>query len=196
MLKYPAEERGKRFFLPPYVYAGVVFLNKYGGVKMSVNKEAKIALYEEIKDKLSKASNVVMVNYSGVNVEEVTKLRATCRAAGVEYKVYKNTLVARAAKELGIEGWDEFLEGTNAFAFGYEDAVAAAKIVYEFGKDTEKCTIKCGYMDGKFMSAAEEETLAKLPGKDALIVQLIWTLQGNVRNLAYALNAIKEKMEA
>ncbi len=184
------------FFLPPYVYAGVVFLNKYGGEKMSVNKEAKIALYEEIKDKLSKATNVVMVDYSGINVEEVTKLRSSCRAAGVEYKVYKNTLVARAAKELGIEGWEQFLEGTNAFAFSYDDVVAPAKIIFEFGKDTEKLTIKCGYMDGKFMSAAEEEALAKLPGKDALIVQLIWTLQGNVRNLAYALNAIKEKMEA
>ena len=163
---------------------------------MSANKDAKIALYEEIKEKFSKASAVVMVDYTGITVEEVTRLRATCRAAGVEYKVYKNTLVARAVKELGIEGWDEFLEGTNAFAFGYDDVVAPAKIVYEFGKEAEKCPIKCGYMDGKFMSAKEEEALAKLPGKDALIVKLIWTLQGNVRNLAFALNAIKEKMEA
>jgi len=186
----------KRFYLPPYVYMGVIFLNKYGGQKMSVNKEAKIALYDEIKEKLSKATHVVMVDYSGVNVEEITKLRSECRAAGVEYKVYKNTLVARAAKELGIEGWDQFLEGTNAFAFSYEDVVAPSKILYEFGKKTEKCTIKCGYMDGKVTTVQEEEALAKLPGKDALIVQLIWTLQGNVRNLAYALNAIKEKMEA
>ncbi len=163
---------------------------------MSINKEAKIALYEEIKEKLSKATHVVMVDYSGVNVEEITQLRSDCRAAGVEYKVYKNTLVSRAAKELGIEGWEQFLEGTNAFAFSYDDVVAPSKILYEFGKKTEKCTIKCGYMDGKVMSVQEEEALAKLPGKDALIVQLIWALQGNVRNLAYALNAIKEKMEA
>ena len=163
---------------------------------MSDNKEAKIALYEEIKDKLSKAQHVLMVDYTGVNVEEITALRSECRNAGVEYKVYKNTLVARAAKELGIEGWDEFLSGTNAFVFGYDDVVAPAKIIYEFGKKTEKCTIKCGYMDGKVMTVKEEEALAKLPGKDALIVQLIWALQGNVRNLAYALNAIKEKMEA
>lgn len=163
---------------------------------MSVNKDAKIALYEEIKDKLSRAKAMVIVDYTGVNVAQVTKLRSDCRAAGVEYKVYKNTLVARACKELGIEGFDEYLEGTNAFAFGYDDVVAPAKIVYEFGKATEKCPIKCGYMDGKFMTAAEEEALAKLPGKDALIVKLIWTLQGNVRNLVYALNAIKEKMDA
>ena len=163
---------------------------------MSFNKEAKIALYEEIKEKLSKATHVGIVDYSGINVEQVTQLRNECRAAGVDYKVYKNTLVARAAKELGIDGWEQFLEGTNAFAFSYEDVVAPSKILYEFGKKTEKCTIKCGYMDGKVMSVQEEEALAKLPGKDALIVQLIWTLQGNVRNLAYALNAIKEKMEA
>ncbi len=163
---------------------------------MSVSKEAKIALYEEIKEKLSKAQNVVIVDYSGVTVEEVTKLRSSCREAGVDYKVYKNTLVAKAAKELGIEGLDAYLEGTNAFAFGYDDVVAPAKAVYEFGKDLEKCTIKAGYMDGKLMTADEEIALAKLPGKDALIVKLIWTLQGNVRNLAYALNAIKEKMDA
>ena len=183
-------------FSPPYVYMGVVFLNNYGGKNMSVKKDAKIALYDEIKEKFSKACAVVIVDYTGVNVEQITKLRASCRAAGVDYKVYKNTLVAKVVKELGIEGLDEYLEGTNAFAFGYEDAVAPAKLLYEFGKENEKCPIKCGIMDGKFMSAAEEEALAKLPGKDALIVKLIWTLQGNVRNLAYALNAIKEKMEA
>jgi len=162
---------------------------------MSVSKEAKVALYEEIKDKLSRAKAMVVVDYTGVTVEEVTKLRADCRAIGVDYKVYKNTLVAKACKELGIEGFDT-LEGTNAFAFGYDDVVAPAKAVFDFGQKAEKCPIKCGLMDGKFMTAAEEEALAKLPGKDALIVKLIWTLQGNVRNLAYALNAIKEKMEA
>lgn len=163
---------------------------------MSVSKETKVALYEEIKDKLSRAQNVVVLDYTGVTVAEVTKLRNNCREMGVDYKVYKNTLVAKAAKELGIEGLDAYLEGTNAFAFGYDDVVAPAKAVYEFGKDLEKCTIKCGYMDGKVTLADEEVALAKLPGKDALIVKLIWTLQGNVRNLAYALNAIKEKMEA
>lgn len=163
---------------------------------MSVNKDAKIALYEEIKDKMSRAKAIVMVDYTGVTVEQITKLRADCRAAGVDYKVYKNTLVAKAAKELGIDGLDSYLNGANAFAFSYDDVVAPAKTIFEFGKDTEKCPIKCGVMEGKFMTAAEEEALAKLPGKDALIVQLIWTLQGNVRNLAYALNAIKEKMEA
>ncbi len=163
---------------------------------MSVSKDAKIALYEEIKDKLSRAKAMVIVDYTGVTVEEVTQLRATCRETGVDYKVYKNTLVAKACKELGIEGFDEYLNGANAFAFGYDDVVAPAKAVFEFGKKTEKCPIKCGLMEGKFMTAAEEEALAKLPGKDSLIVQLIWTLQGNVRNLAYALNAIKEKMEA
>ena len=163
---------------------------------MAIDKNTKIATYAEIKEKLANAKAFVIVDYTGVTVEEVTALRSSCREAGVEYKVYKNTLVARACKELNIEGFDAFLEGTNAFAFSYDDVVAPAKILYEFGKKAEKCPIKCGYMDGKFMSAQEEEALAKLPGKDALIVQLIWTLQGNVRNLAYALNAIKEKMEA
>lgn len=163
---------------------------------MSTSKESKAVVYEEIKDKLSRAKAVVMCDYTGITVAEVTELRNSCRAAGVDYKVYKNTLVEKAAKELGIEGL-EGLAGTNAFAFGYDDVVAPAKTLYEFGKKyDEKCPIKGGIMEGKPMSAAEEIALAKLPGKDALIVQLIWTLQGNVRNLAYALNAIKEKMEA
>ncbi|MBP5662500.1 MAG: 50S ribosomal protein L10 [Clostridia bacterium] len=163
---------------------------------MSESKEAKKVLLEEIKDKLSRAKNLVLVDYTGINVEEVTALRVSCRNAGVDYKVYKNTLVAKAAEELGIEGLDSYLTGANAFAFSYDDVVAPAKIMYEFNKTSEKCPIKCGYMDGKPISAEDEIALAKLPGKDALIVQLIWTLQGNVRNLAYALNAIKEKMEA
>lgn len=163
---------------------------------MAIDKNAKLATYAEIKEKLSNAKAFVILDYTGVTVEEVTALRASCRENNVDYKVYKNTLVARACKELNIEGFDEYLNGTNAFAFSTEDVVAPAKMIYEFGKKTEKCPIKCGYMEGKFMSAAEEEALAKLPGKDALIVKLIWTLQGNVRNLAYALNAIKEQKEA
>ena len=158
--------------------------------------ESKKQIVADLTETLKSSAAGVLVDYKGINVADDTKLRKELREAGVEYSVVKNTMLRFAAKEAGLEGWDEFLEGTNAFAFGYDDVVAPAKIVYEFGKEAEKCPIKCGYMDGKFMSAKEEEALAKLPGKDALIVKLIWTLQGNVRNLAYALNAIKEKMEA
>ena len=95
-------------------------------------KEAKVA---EIKEKLEKANSVVLSQYQGLTVEEDTVLRKNLREAGVEYKVYKNTLVILAAKELGLEGIVEYLEGPVAIAFGYEDVTVAARVLNDFAKD-------------------------------------------------------------
>ena len=98
-------------------------------------KEAKVA---EIKEKLEKATSVVLSQYQGLTVEEDTVLRKNLREAGVEYKVYKNTLVTIAAKELGLEGIVEYLEGPVAIAFGYEDVTVAARVLNDFAKDHKK----------------------------------------------------------
>ena len=88
-------------------------------------KEAKVA---EIKEKLEKAQSVILADYQGLTVEEDTQLRKSLREAGVEYKVYKNTLVTIAAKELNLEGICEYFEVPVSIAFGYEDATAPARI--------------------------------------------------------------------
>ena len=165
---------------------------------MSKNLGPKEAVVSEVKDKLEKSSAVVLVDYKGINVEDVTDLRKRFREAGVDYKVYKNTLFKRATSELGMESLHEFLQGTVAVAFGYDDVVAPAKTINQFLKDKPKVpiTVKVGLVEGKMMNASEIKALGDLPSKDVLIAMLLGGLQGSIRNLAYMLNSIKEKKEA
>lgn len=169
--------------------------------------QAKKELVEEIKEKVDKSQSVVLVDYRGLNVDELTKLRQECREAGVEYKVYKNTMMRFAFKDAGLEDFNQFLTGPNAIAFGYEDPVQAAKITYNFSKDHENLEIKAGIVDGKIIDLEEVKSLASLPSKEVLIAQALMglnapitgfvnVLQGNIRNLVYALNAIQEKKQA
>lgn len=165
---------------------------------MAKNLKQKEALINEVKEKLQKSNSVVLVDYKGINVEDVTELRKRFRAAEVEYKVYKNTLFKRAASELGIESLHEYLHGTVAVAFGYKDAVAPAKTLNQFMKDKPKApiSVKAGYIEGKLMDANDVKALGDLPSREALIAMLLGGLQGTIRNLAYALNTIKENKEA
>jgi len=165
---------------------------------MAKNLEPKEAVVNEVKEKLQKSNSVVLVDYKGINVEDVTELRKRFRNAGVEYKVYKNTLFRRAASELGIEPLNEFLKGTVAVAFGVDDAVAPAKTLNQFIKDKPKTpiSVKAGYVEGKMMDAKDVKALGDLPSRDVLIAMVLGGLQGSIRNLAYMLNTIKENKEA
>lgn len=165
---------------------------------MAKNLGPKEAVVNEVKEKLQKASSVVLVDYKGINVADVTELRKRFRNAGVEYKVYKNTLFKRAASELGMESLHEFLQGTVAAAFGVSDAVAPARTLNQFFKDNPKTpiSVKVGYVEGKMMDAKDIKALGDLPSRDALIAMVLGGLQGSIRNLAYMLNTIKEKKEA
>ena len=106
-------------------------------------KEAEVA---EIQEKIEKSQSVMFLDYRGLNVAEVTELRNKMRAAGVEYKVIKNTMIRRAAEKAGIEGLDDVLEGPTAVAFGYADPVAPAKILVDFIEDTKKTNLKGGVL--------------------------------------------------
>lgn len=156
-------------------------------------KEAKVA---EIKEKLEKANSVVLSQYQGLTVEEDTVLRKNLREAGVEYKVYKNTLVTLAAKELGLEAISEYLEGPVSIAFGYEDATAPARVLHTFAKDHKKLELKAGMVDGTVYDKAQVEKLATIPSKEVLIAKLLGSFKAPLSNLAYLLNAIKEKKES
>ena len=174
---------------------------------MADNKTAKEQVVNEIKEKFQRAEAVVLVDYRGLNVAEVTELRKRFREAGADYKVYKNTLMTRALTELGIEGLNPYLTGPNAIALGYDDPVVPAKIISEFAKDHDKLEIKAGMISGKVIGAEGIKSLASLPSKEVLVAQvlgglnapitgLVNVLQGNIRNLVYALNAIAEKKTA
>lgn len=160
---------------------------------MSTNLENKKMLVDEIKGKLEKSKSVVFVNYKGLNVEEVTKLRAEFRNNNSEYKVYKNRLLLRALNELGIKGTDAHLNGTTSVAFGYEDEVMPAKIIMDAVKETKKMSVKFGLIDGEIVDDAYIKNIASLPSKEVLIAQLLSMLNGPTSALARALNAIAEK---
>ena len=156
-------------------------------------KEAKVA---EIKEKLEKAQSVILADYQGLTVEEDTQLRKNLRAEGIEYKVYKNTLVTIAAKELGLDGIVEFLEGPVSIAFGYDDATAAARILNDFAKDHKKLELKAGVVEGVVYDKAKIEQLASIPSKEVLIAKLLGSIKAPLSNLAYLLSAIKDQKES
>ena len=174
---------------------------------MSDKKIAKEQVVNEIKEKFQRAEAVVLVDYRGLNVAEVTELRKRFREAGADYKVYKNTLMTRALTELGIEGLIPYLTGPNAVALGYDDPVVPAKIISEFAKDHDKLEIKVGMISRKVIGVEGIKALANLPSKEVLVAQALGglnapitgfvnVLQGNIRKLVYALNAIAEKKTA
>jgi large subunit ribosomal protein L10 len=145
---------------------------------------------------LSKAKSVVLVEYKGLTVEKVTELRNKCREAGVEYKVYKNTLMRFAFNDLGYKDIDPSLEGPNAIAISYNDEVSAARITNEFAKNSnDTLVIKAGVAEGKVLSADEVKSLANVPSREVLIAQLAGVLQGNIRNLAYMLDQVAKNNE-
>jgi large subunit ribosomal protein L10 len=156
-------------------------------------KEAKVA---EIKEKLEKAQGIVFTQYQGLTVEEDTELRKKLREAGVEYKVYKNSLTTLAAKELGLDGVVSYLEGPVSVAFGYEDATAPARVLNDFAKNHKKLELKAGIVDGTIYNAEEVAKLASIPSREVLIAQLLGSFKAPLSNLAYLLNAIKEKKES
>ena len=152
-------------------------------------KEAKVA---EIKEKLEKAQAVVLAKYQGLTVEEDTLLRKNLREAGIEYKVYKNTLVTLAVKELGIEGFDEYLEGPVSIAFGYDDVTAPARILNDFAKDHKALELKAGIVDGELYDAAKIQQLATIPSKEVLIAKLLGSIKSPILSFARVISAIAD----
>ena len=158
--------------------------------------EVKSLVVSEIVEKLNNSSSAVVVDYKGLTVAEVTELRKKMREAGVEYKVYKNTLVRRAAQEVGIEQFnDELLVGTNAIAFGYDDPVAPARILKKFIETHPKMQLKMGVVEGEFYDEAKMMELANIPSREELIAKLLGSLKAPVSNFVYLVDAIAKKQE-
>lgn len=156
-------------------------------------KEAKVL---EIKEKLGKAEAVIMVDYQGLTVEEDTELRKSLREAGVEYKVYKNTLVTRAANELGFEKMVTYLEGPVAVAIGYDDPTAPARILNDFSKAHKALELKAGLVQGEIFDENKVKELASVPSKEVLIAKLLGSFKAPISNFAYLVSAIKDKKES
>jgi large subunit ribosomal protein L10 len=175
---------------------------------MAVTSE-KQAIVSELKDKLSNTKGAVLTNYRGLNVSLDTKLRKKLREGGVEYRVIKNTMTRIAARDAGIEGLDKYLEGPTAIAISLTDPVAPAKLLSDFIKENklQAIEIKAGLVEGKVIDASDVKALASLPPKEVLIAKMLGSmqspiaglvnvLQGNIRNLVYALEAVRKQKES
>ncbi len=170
-------------------------------------REEKVQIVAEIKEKLSNSSSAILVDYRGLNVEEVTQLRKEFRENGVDYKVYKNTLTELAAKELELDELIPFLKGPTAIAFGVEDPVAPAKILADSIKKLKKMEFKVGVVEGSVIDVDGIKALADLPSREELIAKMLGSMNapitgmvsvlgGTLRSLLYTLNAVKEQKEA
>lgn len=156
---------------------------------MSANLEAKKQIVEEIKSKISSAKSVAFASYNALTVQEDTNMRREFKKNGSEYKVYKNKLLLLALNELGINGAEEYLHGTTAVAFSYDDEVSGAKILCETAEKSGKLSVKFGLLNGNFVDGEEIKALAKLPSKEVLVAKLLGTLNAPISALARVLSA-------
>lgn len=161
---------------------------------MSVREE-KVQTVSEIVEKFRTSKSSVLTDYRGLNVAQVTQLRKLCREAGVDFKVYKNTLARRATAEVELTELDQYLTGPTAIAFSMEDEMAAAKVLSDFAKANEALEIKAGVLEGKVMDAAEVKAIANLPNREGLLSMLLSVLQAPMRNFALAVKAVADQKE-
>jgi large subunit ribosomal protein L10 len=147
-------------------------------------KEQKTEQVELLTEKLKRAKVAVLTDYRGLTVSQIQELRGKLRGADVEYRVIKNTLARRAAEAAGYPALQDELRGPVAIAFGYDDLSIASKLINEFVRVTRlKLDVVGGLVEGRVFSADQVKQLADLPSRDALIAQLMGTLQSPVAQL-------------
>jgi len=167
----------------------------------------KVAVVAEVTEKLSNAEAVLLTEYRGMTVAQLAALRRALRPAGAEYKVYKNTLVRRAADEAGFADLNDQLVGPTAITFVTGDVAAAAKALRDFGRTNPLLVIKGGALGTKVVSTADVQALADLPPRDVLLAQLAGAFQAPMakmagllqalpRNFAYGLKALIDQKQA
>lgn len=166
---------------------------------MSANIEAKKQIVEEIKAKITSSKSIVFADYNKLTVLEVTALRNKFRAAGCEYKVYKNTLVRKAFNELGITDFDADLNGTTATVFGADETSGAAvfaKATKETPALAEKIVPKCAYVENKYLDKAAVKALSAIPSKEVLIAKMLGCFQSSLSKFVGVLDAIAKAKES
>ena len=164
-------------------------------------RPAKVAVVEEVRTRLDSSSAAILTEYRGLKVKELADLRRALRAAGGEYKVYKNTLVRFAARDLGLEELEALLEGPTAIAFVDGDAVNVAKALRDFARTNPNLVVKGGVLGHRILSAKDAGALADVPPREVLLARLAGALaapmqqfagllQALPRNFAYGLQAV------
>jgi large subunit ribosomal protein L10 len=166
----------------------------------------KEKLVEQLARRLSDSQISILTGYMGLNVQQMTDLRNQLRKAGVDYRVFKNTLARIAAKDSKLEGLLPFIEGPTGYAFS-NDAVVSSKVLVEFGRGNQNMKIKCAVLKGRIIEGERVQAIATLPPREVLLAQvlgqmnapiagLVNVLSGPVRNLVNALEDLRNKKEA
>jgi len=155
--------------------------------------EQKATVVSEIKEKFENAKSVVLFDYRGLTVSEVTELRKALRDSDSDYKVYKNTLAKRAVNEKGLE-LDSYLEGPTAISFS-NDELAPVKILSEFAKSHEALQLKAGIVEGKVVDSSELGKYAAIPSREGLLTMLAGGMIGVVRDLSICLDLYSKDKE-
>ena len=155
--------------------------------------ELKQPIVAEISELLNGAASAVVVDYRGLTVAQDTELRKQLREAGVTYKVYKNTMIKRAAEGTDFAALDPDLEGPTAIAVSKDDATAPARVLAEFAKKADKLEIKGGVIEGTYYDAKGMQVIATIPSREVLLGKLLGSIQSPITNLARVLNQIAEK---
>ena len=157
--------------------------------------ELKQPVVEEISALLDGAQTAVLVDYRGLTVEQDTKLRKELREAGVSYKVYKNTLIKRAAAGTDFEALAPYLDGPTAIAVSKTDATAPARIIAKYAKDIEALEIKAGVVEGTLYDAKGMEKISAIPSREVLLSKFLGSIQSPIANFARVIKQIAEKNE-
>jgi len=158
------------------------------------NRAAKQVVVDEIREKLERTKSVVLVNARGLTVEQDTALRKSLRkAGGIDYKVYKNTMLNFAIEGTAFEGLKEYLSGPTAVAFSYEDATAAASAISKNLKGMPKLEFKASAIDGEIYDAAKTKAIADIPSREVLISRLLGSFKSPMASFARVINAIAEE---
>ena len=154
---------------------------------MPSNKNLKEV--KSLTEKLDKANAIYFTDYLGLDVVSITKLRKEFVSKDVEFTIAKNTLIKLAAKDVGIDGLDEFLSGPTAIALSFNDPTGPAKVIKSFLKDFDKPSVKGMILDGQIFQAEEFEKIANLPTREQLLSQLVGMLNSPMSKLSSTLGS-------
>ncbi|WP_026285507.1 50S ribosomal protein L10 [Thiomonas sp. FB-6] len=161
---------------------------------MSLNRTEKQAVVTEVAALAGKAQTLVLAEYRGIEVEPMTRLRAQARGKGVHLQVLKNTLARRAVQGTSFEVLAEDMSGPLIYAFS-EDAIAAAKVLSDFGKTNDKLVLRAGAINGKKLDAEGVKALAAIPSREELLAKLLGVMQAPLTGFVAAVAALAKKNE-
>ena len=155
----------------------------------------KETLVNEVSEEMKNSASTIVVEYRGLTVEKITQLRRDLRKQDASMKVYKNSIISRAANLVGYSELDNELTGPNAIVFSKTDSTGAAKLLTKYAKRNEELVVKGGIVEGKYVDANEMKVVATLPNKEGMLSMLLGCLQAPIRNFACALKAVADKQE-